>query len=170
MSLLILFRLTAPLSIQDWHFVLFCFVLSNCEGSETLFCLQAHKWVWYSFISTKGLISTCFLISDLFYPIGCFPLEYFKTAAATAELLQLCPTLCDPIDGLLPGSPVPGILQARTLKWVAISFSNSWKWKVKVKSLDQIKCSSNQSDSPICKTTSSDVFVPPSRTIIYIVI
>ena len=48
---------------------------------------------------------------------------------------QLCPTLCDPIDGSLPGSPVPGILQARTLEWVAISFSNAWKWKVKVKSL-----------------------------------
>ena len=50
-----------------------------------------------------------------------------------AKSLQLCPTLCDPIDGSLPGSPVPGILQARTLEWVAISFSNAWKWKVKVK-------------------------------------
>ena len=46
-------------------------------------------------------------------------------AAATAKLLQLCPTLCDPIDGSPPGSPVPGILQARTLEWVAISFSNA---------------------------------------------
>ena len=49
--------------------------------------------------------------------------------------LQSCPTLCDPRDGSPPGSPVPGILQARTLEWVAISFSNAWKWKVKVKSL-----------------------------------
>ena len=49
--------------------------------------------------------------------------------------LQSCLTLCDPIDGSLPGSPVPGILQARTLEWVAISFSNAGKWKVKVKSL-----------------------------------
>ena len=48
-------------------------------------------------------------------------------------LLQLCLTLCDPRDGSPPGSPVPGILQARTLEWVAISFSNAWKWKVKVK-------------------------------------
>ena len=47
---------------------------------------------------------------------------YFATAA---KLLQLCPTLCDPIDGGSPGSPVPGILQARTLEWVAISFSNA---------------------------------------------
>ena len=52
--------------------------------------------------------------------------------AAAAKSLQLCPTLCDPIDGSPSGSPVPGILQARTLEWVAISFSNAWKWKVKV--------------------------------------
>ena len=52
-----------------------------------------------------------------------------------AKSLQSCPTLCDPTDGSPPGSPIPGILQARTLEWVAISFSNAWKWKVKVKSL-----------------------------------
>ena len=56
-------------------------------------------------------------------------------AAAAAESLQSCPTLCDSIDGSPPGSPIPGILQARTLEWVAISFSNAWKWKVKVKSV-----------------------------------
>ena len=59
-------------------------------------------------------------------------------AAAAAKLLQSCPTLCDPIDGSPPGSSVPGILQARTLEWVAISFSNPWKWKVKVKSLSRL--------------------------------
>ena len=58
-------------------------------------------------------------------------------AAAAAKSLQSCPTLCDPIDGSPPGSPVPGILQARTLEWVAISFSNAGKWKVKVKSLSR---------------------------------
>ena len=63
-------------------------------------------------------------------------LEFRITAAAAAaKSLQSCPTLCDPIDGSPPGSPVPGILQARTLEWVAISFSSAWKWKVKVKSL-----------------------------------
>ena len=56
-------------------------------------------------------------------------------AAAAAKSLQSCLTLCDPIDSSPPGSPVPGILQARTLGWVAISFSNAWKSKVKVKSL-----------------------------------
>ena len=60
-------------------------------------------------------------------------------AAAAAKLLQSCLTLCDPIDGSPPGSPVPGILQARTLEWVVISFSNSWKWKVKVKSLSCVR-------------------------------
>ena len=59
-------------------------------------------------------------------------------AAAAAKSLQLCPTLCDSIDGSPPGSPVPGILQARTLEWVAISFSKAWKWKVKVKSLSHV--------------------------------
>ena len=64
--------------------------------------------------------------------------------ASAAKLLQSCPTLCDPIDSSPPGSPVPGIplpvlgLQARTLEWVAISFSNAWKWKVKVKSLSRV--------------------------------
>ena len=60
-------------------------------------------------------------------------------AAAAAKSLQSCPTLCDPIDGSPPGSPVPGILQARTLEWVAISFSNAWKWKVKVKLLSCVR-------------------------------
>ena len=61
------------------------------------------------------------------------------SAAAAAESLQSCPTLCDPIDGSPPGSPVPGIVQARTLEWVAISFSNAWKWKVKMKSLSSVR-------------------------------
>ena len=56
-----------------------------------------------------------------------------------AKSLQSCPTLCDAIDGSPTGSPVPGILQARTLEWVAISFSNAWKWKVKVKSLSRVR-------------------------------
>ena len=60
-------------------------------------------------------------------------------AAAAAKSLQSCPTLCDPIDGSPPGSSVPGILQARTLEWVAISFSSAWKWKVKVKSLSHVQ-------------------------------
>ena len=70
---------------------------------------------------------------------------FFSAAAAAAKSLQFCLTLCDPIDGSPPGSPVPGILQARILERVAISFSNAWKWKVKVKSCptlsDPMDCS-----------------------------
>ena len=71
------------------------------------------------------------------------PTSYFThaaaAAAAAAKSLQSCLTLCDPLDGSPPGSPVPGILQARVLEWVAISFSNVWKWKVKVKSLSYVR-------------------------------
>ena len=62
-----------------------------------------------------------------------------SAAAAAAKSLQSCPTLCSPIDGSPPGSPIPGILQARTLEWVAISFSNAWKWKVKGKLLSRAR-------------------------------
>ena len=65
--------------------------------------------------------------------------HYGDQYAAAAKSLQSCLTLCDPIDGSPPGSPVPGILQARTLEWVAISFSNAWKWEVKVKSLSYVQ-------------------------------
>ena len=60
-------------------------------------------------------------------------------AAAAAKSLQSCPTLCDPIDSSPPGSPIPGILQARILEWVAIFFSNAWKWKAKVKLLSRVQ-------------------------------
>ena len=59
--------------------------------------------------------------------------------AAAAKSLQSCLALCDPIDGSPPGSPIPGIFQARTLEWVAISFPNAWKWKVKVNSLSRVQ-------------------------------
>ena len=66
-----------------------------------------------------------------------FHLQVAAAATAADKSLQLCLTLCDPIDGSPPGFPVPGILQARTLEWVAILFSNAWKWKVKVKLLSR---------------------------------
>ena len=67
------------------------------------------------------------------------PPPSYPSAAAAAKSLQSCPTLCNPIDSSPPDSPIPGILQARTLEWVAISFSNAWKWKVKVKSLSCVR-------------------------------
>ena len=67
------------------------------------------------------LLTEYFIFNDMFEsPV--------QDAAAAAKLLQSCPILCDPIDGSPEGSPIPGILQARTLEWVAISFSNAWKW------------------------------------------
>ena len=81
-------------------------------------------------LARKGLGMTEWLSMHIIYIIA---------TAATAKSLQSCPTLCDPIDGSPPGSPDPGILQARTLEWVAISFSNAGKWKVKVKSLSRVR-------------------------------
>ena len=78
-----------------------------------------------------------------FLSLPCESFSFFvflaAAAATAAKSLQSCPTLCNPIDGSLPGPAVPGILQARILEWVAISFSNAWKWKVKVKSLSRVQ-------------------------------
>ena len=87
-----------------------------------------------------GLSPTCLLVHvasslPLVLDLG----KLLNVSIAIAKSLQSCPTVCDPIDGSPPGSPVPGILQARTLEWVAISFSNAWKWKVKVKSLSCVQ-------------------------------
>ena len=71
-----------------------------------------------------------------------FPIKktiYSMIAAAAAQSLQSCLTLCDPRDSSPPGSPVPGILQVRTLEWVAISFSSAWKWEVQVKLLSRVR-------------------------------
>ena len=76
------------------------------------------------------------LVSEIWFLF--FSTSYFITFCCCCQSLQLCPTLCDPRDGSPPGSPVPGILQARTLEWVAISFSNAWKWKVEVKSFSHV--------------------------------
>ena len=77
---------------------------------------------------------------------------------ATAKSLQSCPTLCDPIDGNPPGSPVPGILQARTLEWLAISFSNAWKWKVKVKPLSRVPTLSDPMDCSLPGSSAHGIF------------
>ena len=84
------------------------------------FHFQEALWFFFTFCHKGGIIC-------------------IYAATATAKLLQSYPTLCDPTDGSPSGSSVPGILQARTLEWVAISFSNAWKWKVKVKSLSRVR-------------------------------
>ena len=91
------------------------------------------------FITSATWKAIKIMTRDEFYMEWQDSYSYDITAAAAAKSLQSCPALCDPIDGSLPGSPVPGILQARTLEWVAISFSNAWKCKVKVKSLSRVR-------------------------------
>ena len=75
-------------------------------------------------------------------------------AAAAAKSLQSCPTLWDHIDGIPTGSPIPGVLQARILEWVAISFSNAWKWKMKGKSLSHVQTLRNPMD---CSLSGSSI-------------
>ena len=109
------------------------------NDSVTLKLLVA-LWVFYADFPPSPLKSICLLWICCFMRF-CFPCCWISldlVAAATAKSLQSCPTLCDSIDGSPPGSSVPRILQARTLEWAAISFSNAWKWKVKVKSLSHV--------------------------------
>ena len=95
---------------------------------------------------SKFLLALCFtyskvyismLLSQIIHLLP--PLCTMYVCISFAKSLQSCPTLCDPTVGSPPGSPVPGILQARTLEWVAISFSSAWKWKVKGKSLSCVR-------------------------------
>ena len=95
--------------------------------------LNESQKVWQALLTIIRLV----VHRPFFETIFC--VTYVTPATAATKSLQSCPTLCNPIDGSPPGSPVPGILQARTLEWVAISFSNAWKWKVKVKSLGRVQ-------------------------------
>ena len=97
-------------------------------------CIQQHNSVMCACEVTS-------VTSDSLWPCGPQPTKLlcpWDTAAAAAKSLQSCPTLSSPTDGSPWGSPVPGILQARTLEWVAISFSNAWKSKVKVESVSRV--------------------------------
>ena len=87
--------------------------------------------VWFLNLTASLHFSPSFLE----FPKG----SKLQTDVAAAKSLQSCPTLCNPRDGSPPDSPVPGILQARTLEWVAISFSDAWKWKVKGKLLSCVQ-------------------------------
>ena len=109
------------------HFYVCNELLSFCLFSIYIYNKHIKKWV--VFMTYLYLISYTLLYIVL----------SLTMLAAAAKLLQSCPTLCDPIDGSPSGSPVPGILQARTLEWAAISFSSAWKWKVKVKSLSRVR-------------------------------
>ena len=95
------------------------FLPGESQGQKSLVAAVsgvAQSWTWLKWLSSSSISSSVSMNS------------YTYLAAAAAASLQSCLSLCDPIDGSLPGSPIPGILQARTLEWVAISFSNAWKW------------------------------------------
>ena len=112
------------------------------EGADTGYINHTQKQQ-----ALRGRILYCISVHHAVGAVFCLCFFFFFfphwrphgiTTAAAAKLLQSCLTLCNPIDGSPPGSPVPGILQARTLEWVAISFSNAWKWKGKGKSLSLV--------------------------------
>ena len=116
------------------------------SGSSVHGILQARRLEWVAVPSSRGsswprnwthvYCGSC--IVGGFFTVEP-PGKPHALYAAAAKSLQSCRTLCDPIDDSPPGSPVPGILQARTLEWVAISFSNAWKWKVKVRWLSHVR-------------------------------
>ena len=117
----------------------------NLPGSSVPGILQARILEWVAIPFFRGSFwprdwTQVYCIADGFFttePPGKPTCHY--AAAAAVKSLQSCLTLCDPIDGSPPGSPIPGVLQARTLEWVAISFSNAWKQKVKVKSFSHVR-------------------------------
>ena len=131
------------------HQGLFRWVSSSHQMAKVLeFQLQHQSF--HNSVQEKLTLTVSALFHPLSVPIS-FPPPAFDSPGAlsigcgqcsnpvAAKSLQSYLTLCDPIDGSPPGSPVPGILQARTLEWVAISFSNAWKWKVKVKLLSHVR-------------------------------
>ena len=107
--------------------LIYNFVLVGVQQSDSYIYIYTFIYIFLKLFSYIGYYNMLSIVSSLWY-----------TVAAAAKSLQSYLTLCDPIDSSPPGSPVPGILQARTLEWVAISFSNAWKWKVKVKSLSHV--------------------------------
>ena len=103
-------------------------------------CYYSEEWIY---MNLRCLWSLCLLIHtynkwDSGWKCSLL-VRLLSSTAAAAKSLQSCLTLCDPIDGSPPGSPVPGILQARTMEWVATFFSNARKWKVKVNSVGRLQ-------------------------------
>ena len=122
----------------SWFTILYYFLLFNKVNQlyiHSFYGFFPHMIITMYWVQFHVLYSRLLLVY-LFYLCVCVCV---CTLTATAKSLQSCPTLWDPIDSSPLGSPIPGILQARTLEWVAISFSNAWKWKVKMKSLSHVR-------------------------------
>ena len=111
------YSLSFKIELQHYPVKFFCFHILQ---SSLLFHLLSSCYFVITIVASNWFL----------YPMLCY-----------AKSLQSCPTLCDPIDSSPPGSPIPGILQARTLEWVAISFSNTWKWKGKGNSFSRVRLS-----------------------------
>ena len=126
---------------RSWYSVLILVYFSTTDFLELGFFSDTLKAYYKIKQLFKNLMFSFLFMWVFFFLLQCFWTESLGivTSLAAAKSLQSCPTLCDPIDGSPPGSPVPGILQARTLEWVAMSFSDAWKWKVKVKSLSGVR-------------------------------
>ena len=126
--------------------MIFVFWMLSFKPTFSLSSFTFTKRLFSYSLSALRVVSSAYLRLLIFLPSILIPdwassspaFHTVYSAATAAKSLQSCPTLCDPIDGSPPGSTVPGILQARTLEWVGISFSNAWKWKNKVKSLGHI--------------------------------
>ena len=148
-----------PIKMPIRHSILFYLIntfsrliLSRFMDLNTIYMLMVHKSVTSAFnASTELQICVCNCLLDIstwmssrYLRLNMVKLEFLfifllSSIPSAAKSLQSCPTLCNPRDGSPPCSPIPGILQARTLEWVAISFSNAGKWKVKVKSLSRVR-------------------------------
>ena len=128
---------SCPQSFPSWgSFPISHFFASggqSIEASVSVSVLPMNIQDWFP-LGLTGLISLLKSLKSLLQHHSSY-----AVATAAAKSLQSCPTLCDLIDSSPPGSPIPGIFQARTLEWVAIFFSSAWKWKVKVKSLSRVQ-------------------------------
>ena len=146
-SFVCIFSLFFPLALLRYNsqitlckFKVYSRIIDTCIHCDSWGRKESDRteWLIWSDLIHCEMITTV----NLAHPSGshnCHFVIVMAAAATAAKSLQSCPTWCDPIDSSPPGSPVPGILQARTLERVAISFSNAWKWKVKVKSLSHVR-------------------------------
>ena len=115
--------------VLEWVAIAFSYITLSTEFKLSWLSFTSQYWAERKkkfFVTKTKVESLSWVVCSLL------------VSAGLAKSLQSCLTLCDPRDSRPPGCPVPGIFQARTLEWVAISFSNAWKWKVKVKSLSRV--------------------------------
>ena len=130
LTLFWVFKFSSSLIFCSLKVIGLCIVLGG-HLSYLMFSALLRSLVWCLTLIWRN--------SQALFRIFILPFFPLSAAAAAAKSLQSCTTLCDPIDGSPPGSPIPGILKARTLEWVAIAFSNAWKWKVKVKLISRVR-------------------------------